>query len=131
VSRSLSGFALALVLISVPFLAWGAYDRWYYLSTEEIAAEVPAYPGAVLVEDHGGYLAYRLPRATPRDAVRRFYARAMPEIWSRPDGDCEGFTRRGGLVMAGVDVFDARLLNVLIKRKGAGECREYSSFLHS
>jgi hypothetical protein len=131
VSRSLAGFAVVLVVISAPFLAWGAYDRWYYLSTEEIAAELPTYPGAVLLTSDSEYLAYRLPGATPRENVRRFYLRAMPESWSRPDRDCEGFTRRGGLVMAGVDVFDRRLLKVLIERKGGGDCADYSSFLHS
>jgi hypothetical protein len=127
VSRSLSGFAVVCVLISLPFLAWGAWDWRQEHRAAEITQNLPIYPGAELIRGADDYLAYQLPPGTPRATVERFYNRQM-EGWERPDDSCPGFRRDGALVL--VDV-EAAYLSVLVKPRGAGECDEWSWFVHS
>ena len=55
----------------------------------------------------------------------------MEASWKRPGPGCEGFTRDGALVMAGVDSFDRTVLNVLVASDGADSCDDFASILHS
>jgi hypothetical protein len=89
---------------------------------EAIADDLPVYPL---------YLTYDLPPGTTRSKVDRFYRERMESSWKRPDRSCEGFTRDGALVMAGVDIFDRTVLNVVVASHGAGSCDEFASILHS
>jgi hypothetical protein len=107
---------------------------------EAIADHLPVYPGARLMDrsaqryddwSRDVYLTYDLPPATTRSKVDRFYRERMESSWKRPDRSCEGFTRDGALVMAGVDIFDRTVLNVVVASHGAGSCDEFASVLHS
>jgi hypothetical protein len=107
---------------------------------ETIADSLPVYPGARQLNRNSErfddwskqvYLAYELPRGTEPEAVNRFYRDRMDDSWARPDSDCEGYTRDGALVLAGVDAFDDTLLKVLVHSDGADSCDEFASFLHS
>jgi hypothetical protein len=129
---------LALLLAVVVGILLYALSRGP--DAEAIADGLPVYPGARLV-DRGSqryddwsrdvYLTYDLPPGTTRSEVDRFYGERMEASWKRPEGGCEGFTRDGALVMAGVDVFDRTVLNVLVASDGADACDERASFLHS
>lgn len=121
-SRSLSGIAVVTALLASPFAAWVGLDRLYYLPNDEIAAAIPEYPGARLTTRSDGFLEYAVPAGTTRAGIDRFFREQMPDGWTRPDGDCAGFTRRGGLVIFNVQ---NRTLEVSIWRKGAGDCAEY------
>ena len=131
--RTRIGLAL-LLAAAVGVLLYALSDA------EAIADELPVYPGARLVDrssqryddwSRDVYLTYDLPPGTTRSEVNRFYRERMAPSWKRPDGSCEGFTRDGALVMAGVDVFDRTVLNVLVASDGADSCDERASFLHS
>jgi len=107
---------------------------------EAIADDLPVYPRARLVNrssqryddwSRDVYLTYDLPPGTTEREVNRFYRERMDASWKRPGRSCEGFTRDGALVMAGVDIFDRTVLNVLVASDGADSCDERASILRS
>jgi hypothetical protein len=129
---------LALLLATVVGVLLYALSRGP--DAEAIADDLPVYPGARLVHrstqryddwSRNIYLTYDLPSGTTRSEVDRFFRERMEASWKRPDAGCEGFTRDGALVMAGVDVFDKTVLNVVVASDGAAACDEFASILHS
>jgi hypothetical protein len=135
VSRSFSGFAVVALLISLPFLAWGAWEKWFERQNDEIARELPVYPNARLVgknESLGSLsLVFELPRGASPAEVDAFYRERLGRDWDVPDRDCVGFRRGDDLLMFRIDSSDYRSLGVLINTEAADDCEEYAWFVHS
>jgi len=134
--RARASFGL-LLLFALGVLLYGLMRG---PDVDAIADDLPLYPGARLLArsseryddwSRDVFLTYEVPKGTTGREVDAFYRERMDDSWGRPDADCEGFTRDGALVMAGVDVFDATVLKVLVAPDGAEACEERSSFLHS
>ena len=134
-SRSLTGFAMVIALISLPFLAWGAWEEWFERDNREIASDLPVYPEARLIRESESLgsldLTFQLPRGTSPAEVEAFYRERLGADWRLPGLECPGFRQGDELLLMRVYSPDYRTLGMLINNEAADDCDEYSWFVYS
>jgi hypothetical protein len=135
-SRSITGFLVVAALLALPFLSWTAWDRWNDGETEQIAQDLPRYPGARLIRksEKGArpiWLTFVVSKPVGFGDVERFYARRIAPDWRRPSDECPGFTRGEALVLVRRDAFDAHVIRAVVDARGKGDCDQLASVIVS